>query len=375
MTVLAVGLPELTTYLQGAGWRRTVAGRVAEIWTYNGHEVVVPKIESAPDFQTRVEILTKDLQRLEDRPASAIRDEISRQFVDVTDVSADHSFGDAAIPLEAGEKLFGSAKRLVVAAAAATLRRRGYFGREVPQRARDQARSAMAGHTRPGSYVVPIISQARLPELPWQGDQPHLVKEVEEAAFDRRVTVTLARSLGVLQQLTVDRDTVPTGRDINDGVGEGLSYELCDSVIRVLKDPYVDQFEVEFRWAPAAPSPRGVTGSVGFPGESMPVLEHVASGLRRDVENRQQVVYGVVVTLSSREGQEGGRVDIDALVEGKKRSIRLELGPRDYDVAVSCHKRTPVQVRGVLHLQPGRQATMDVEAFEPDLALPAVTPA
>jgi hypothetical protein len=312
MTTLTVGLPELTTYLKGAGWERTVTGRIAEIWIYNGHEVVVPTIESAPDFNARVDILTKDLQRLEDRPAATIRDEMSRQFVDIADVAADHSFGDSAIPLESGEKLFGSAKRLVVAAAAATLRRRGHFGREVPQRARDQARSAMAGHTRPGSYVVPIISQARLPELPWQGEQPHLVKEVEEAAFDRRVTVTLARSLGVLQQLAVDRYSVPSGREINEGVGEGLSYELCDSVVRVLKDPIVEQLEIDFRWAPAATMPRGVTASVGFPRESMPILEHVAAGLRRDTENRQHVVYGVVVTLSSREDQEGGRVYIEA---------------------------------------------------------------
>lgn len=47
--------------------------------------------------------------------------------------------------------------------------------------------------------------------------------------------------------------------------------------------------------------------------------------------------------------EEGGRVDLEALVEGKRRSIRLELGPRDY-VAMSCHKRTPVQVREALHL-------------------------
>jgi len=364
------GVAEIRTYLQRNGWQQAEASRVAQFWRHGDHEVLVPVIETAPDFERRLEILAKDLAQVEDRSPASIRTEIGRQFVDLTEIRAMHGYGDDFIALEASQRIFDSTKRMVVAGAAATLRRTGYFGKRIPTKARAHARSVVVGHTYPGSYVIPIFSQARLPNLPWQGDNPHLVMEVEAAAFDRRVATTLAQALGVLQQLVVDRPSTPSNREINDGVGEGISYELCESIRSALVDPAVEQLEINFKWAPAVTAPRGVGQSVGFPVESRPVLEHIAAGLRQDRVNRQQLIYGVVVTLSSLSDEEGGRVIIHALIDGRRQTIRLELNPSQYEIAVACHKHTPVLVRGVLHQDAGRMATMDVEAFEPDPSLP-----
>src|SRR5262249_11858414 len=158
-------------------------------------------------------------------------------LVDVTDVAADHEFDSSVFLLDSGQKLFLTAKKLVIAAAAATLARRGYFGHSIPTKARDQARKVLVGHTRPGSYVVPVVSRARLPDADWQdGAQLRIVAEVEEAAFDRRMLVTLARGLEVLQELAVNRSSEPSRREVYDGVGDGLSFEMCDGVIRSLKE-------------------------------------------------------------------------------------------------------------------------------------------
>ncbi|MFI9478137.1 hypothetical protein ACIG6B_30205, partial [Bacillus mobilis] len=225
---LSIGPNEISSYLARSGWNVSASSRVAQIWTprhpdnYEELELLVPRISSASDFQTRLKILLHDLQAYEQRPGEEIRDEMSRQFVDVTDVSADHELDSSVFPLDASHKLFYSARKMVIAAAAATLKRRGYFGHAVPKRARDQARNVLVGHTRPGSYVVPVITRARIPDASWDDDRPRLIEEVEESSFDRRMVVTLAKGLTVLHELGVVSKKEPSNRDVYEGVGEGV---------------------------------------------------------------------------------------------------------------------------------------------------------
>ncbi|MFK0226652.1 hypothetical protein ACIQUL_12900 [Streptomyces sp. NPDC090303] len=108
-------------------------------------------------------MLVEDLARISAEDTRTVQDAIASVYHDVTDLRASHpTIRDGSIPLDAGSELFQSAKRLRVASAAATIRRQGHF-RNFPTRARDQARDVRLGQTRKGSYIVPIISQARSP--------------------------------------------------------------------------------------------------------------------------------------------------------------------------------------------------------------------
>nr|WP_128136450.1 hypothetical protein [Micromonospora provocatoris] len=369
MIDMAIDHPHIASYLRNSGWRRSAGGELAEFWVKNEAEIMVPRSARAPDFEKRIDILANDLQRVEDRPAVEIKTEISYQFLDVTDVRADHEYGEQCIPLDAGQKLFTTAKGLVVSATASTLHRRGYYGRSIPRKAREQAKRTVVGHTRPGSYVIPIINEARLPDAPWDSDQPRLVESVEEAAFERRVTTNLARALGVLQEMALQPNR-PSPRDINEAVGEGLSFEMCRAMSRPLQDEVVHEVSVSIAWAPGVSAPRGVGRGFDFPKECSDRLKEIATVLRRDRVDSHEVIYGVVVGLRSRSGDAGGRVEIETLVDGAKRLVRLDLNETDYETARSTHKRGPVVVRGTLHRNPGRTATMDVLSFEPDLSLP-----
>jgi hypothetical protein len=370
MIDLRVDFGDVVSYLEMRGWARSEGGHLAELWEKDDIEVLVPRVSNAPDYGKRVEILVDDLQRFEGRPGAEIASEMARQFYDVTDVRADHEYGEACIPLDAGQKLFSAAKGLIVSATASTLRRRGYFGRSMPKRAREQAKKALVGHTRPGSYIVPIINRALLTEAPWEGDQPRLVESVEEAAFERRVVTNLARALGVLQEITVNMPNAPTGRDVHEAVGEGLSFEMCRAMERPLREGSVREISISIAWALGVAPPSNVSRAFVFPTECSNRLAEVAALLRQDRTDSQEVLYGVVVGLKSRSGDEGGRVEIEALVDGAKRLVRLDLGEREYEIARLSHKRRPVVVRGMLHRNPGRTATMDVRSFEQDLSLP-----
>jgi hypothetical protein len=374
MIGMAIDLDHIVSYMNNAGWRRTVAGDVAEFWSKNGeYEVLVPRRQNAPDFDMRLKLLTLDLEKIEERPASEIKDDISRQFLDITNVRAEHEFGEMFIPLDAGHKLFATAKDLVVSAAASTLHRRGYFGRSMPRNAREQAKRTLVGHTRPGSYVVPVINQARLPELPWKSDQPHLIEHVEAAAFERRAATTLAQALGALQEIATTSRR-PSVRAVNEAVGAGLSFEMCRAIARPLQDDVIHRLNIDIAWAPGVTAPRGVETSFIFPKESSEKLKIISATLKNDPLDSQEVIYGVVISLKSRSSDNGGRVEVETLIDGAKRLVRIDLDERSYEIARASHKRSPVIARGTLHRNPGRMAVMEVVFFDQDLSLPLEAP-
>lgn len=369
------GPSEIRSYLRVSGWAPVDGGELAELWSLPGladEVVLVPLKQGAPDFAKRVHILLADLARVQDQDTRVVHDAIATVYHDVTDLRAAHpSTSDGSIPLEAGYELFISAKRMRVASAAATLRRQGHF-RNFPPRARDQAREVRLGQTRRGSYIVPIISQARSPLEVYTPGQSAIDAGVEEVLFDRRVTATMSRALGVLEDMaTADRD--PTPSEVSDSVGEGVSYELCQALAKVVNVNSVNTLDVSFNWSRVAAPPSGTPLQVTFNQDALDTIEKVSTQLKTRTYTRQHVIYGIVTDLSRQPDDEDGRVGVQTLLQRRSRIVWMHLPPEAYHVAVRCHDEgVPVRVQGVLSTPPGGHANMTVSDFGPDPSLPLV---
>lgn len=374
LSELTFGPREVKSYLTTSGWLPTARSRVGEIWQF-GHreddEVLVPLIETASDYAKRMHILIEDLARIEQRPEPSVRDAIRFVFYDVTDLQADSEDIDDTIALHSGLGMFASAQKLVIAAAAATIRRQSHFSRSIPLKARAHADHVRLGHTKRGSYIIPIISAARPPE-PLDADEDlALDVEVEESLFDRRVTVTMAQALDVLADLTVRRERVPSRSDVTSAVGEGLSYELCTAVREVLRSDGIDSMNVTFNWASAAQRPMGAADAVAFPQESVDIVQRVADDLRNVPRERENIIFGVVEDLHESGDEPTARIGVKTIVDGRARKVWMELDKATYREALRCHEnRLRVVARGILRLPAGREATMDVHSFSSDNALP-----
>ncbi len=199
---VTVPLPDdVAAYLRIKGWEVESSGSVAALWRRKGGEpLLVPHLPNAPDYSKRVHLLTSELARVERRDASRVEEDMTRVYCDISNVTAKHPFLETdSIPLESGVGLYLATKRMVIAAAGATLRRQGHFGHSLPRRAREHAHNVRLGHSRQGSYTVPIISLAKVvaPQV-----RDRLDIEAEESLFDRRVMITFARALGALQELS-----------------------------------------------------------------------------------------------------------------------------------------------------------------------------
>ncbi|MFF4933728.1 hypothetical protein ACFY2H_33255 [Streptomyces griseofuscus] len=372
MKIFDIGFDEIESYLRHSGWQRSLAGPLAEIW-HPAHDedssVLVPKKSTSPDFSTNLKILTREVSRLENRPEADVRLEISRQFIDVTDLRAeDEEIADGTIPLTSGIGLFNSAHRLMVSAAAAALQRQSYYGNSMPRAAHKHARRMRLGQTRPGSYIVPVISSARFGSLiSTEFDEPRLQASADESYFERRMLTTLSRALETLSELTVNRGNPPPKSDVLDAVDEGVSSELCSAVLDAIGRGSVDVFDVTFNWAPSSPAPNGIAGKVEFPGESARIIEKIEGDLKEADAPAERVLYGVIRRLSLKKNDTVGHVALETVLEGKTRIVNFELPLHIYRRAAHYHgERRPVVVRGILDATPGRRPTMKVKAFDAD---------
>ncbi|WP_411071195.1 hypothetical protein [Streptomyces sp. cmx-4-25] len=367
-----VGPEELVSYLSRSGWVRARAGTLAELWQSRediGTAVLVPRFAEADDFVRTLEILTGEVARLERRSPEDVLRDIARQFLDVTDLRAqDDDIDEGTISLQSGLGLFNAANSLMVSAAAATIHRQSYYGRAIPKAAHAHARRLRLGQTRPGSYILPVISSARFGATVRDGEGiPHLDVASEDAYFDRRVLATLSRSLETLAEMTMQRGRTPTRSDILDSVGEGVSTELCNAVLEVIKKGNVDIFDVAFNWAPASPVPDDLQRRVVFSSENAPILTQVRDELKESEEPSDTVLYGVIRRMSLKQHEDSGRVSLDTVVDGKKRSVSFDLDLATYRRAAQYHgERRRVVVTGTLDAPPGRPATMVVRTFAPD---------
>ncbi|MFI6297623.1 hypothetical protein ACIBEJ_38930 [Nonomuraea sp. NPDC050790] len=371
--VPSVPIDELTTYLRLTSWAPTMSGSIAQLWSHPQFEeetLLVPLRSTASDYGKRMRILIQQLAQLERRDPQDIASEISLIYYDVTQLRADHpQLIDDSIPLDAGYQLFESARKIVISAAAATIRRQGHFGQSVPLKAREHARHVRLGQTRRGSYILPVISPARPAPPPLVDEQLHLDVNVEETLFDRRVMTTMARALKTLEEM-VSRDRLPSSSEIADSVGEGVSRELCTALDSILSSTEISEIDFEFNWSRVSQPMGPEVALLTFPKESSAVVEHVADKLKTIRREREHVLFGVITDLhrGADEESRGGRIGVETIIERRRRVVWMELGEEAYQEAVRYHgSRTRIVLRGVLRM--GRPATMDVSHFEPDYSL------
>ncbi|MCK2143875.1 hypothetical protein AB0F32_29035 [Streptomyces albidoflavus] len=372
MNTSEIGFDEIASYLSRAGWQRSLTGPMAEVWHPEDDEepsIMVPRVEDAPDFRTALQVLTSELSKLENRPVGDIVLEMSRQFLDVTDLRAeDDEISEGTIPLVAGIGLFNSAHRMMVSAAAATLNRQGYYGTSMPRAAYKHARRMRLGQTRPGSYIVPVISNARFGMLvDPHSEEPRIEVSADESYFERRMLTTLSGALEALSQMTVVRDRTPSKGEMLDAVDEGVSSELCAAVLDVIGKGGVNLFDVTFNWAPTSIAPKSIPEKIAFSGESAFLIQQVESELKEAETPAERVLYGLIRRLSLKKNEDTGHVALETVIDGKSRIVTFELPLGIYSRAARYHgERRPVVVRGILDATPGRRATMRVSAFDAD---------
>ncbi|MEU1735313.1 hypothetical protein [Streptosporangium sp. NPDC020145] len=355
MAEITASLPQVTpeglrAYLQAQGFTFESRPRPTfELWEKGDSEVLIPLKSEAPDYQKRLQDLISDLSQYLHATTEKLIVDLAYAEDDVIQLRL-HNYWDY-IPLTEASRVIKSAQSLAVAGACSTLFRRSHHGKSRPKRAINFARSVGMGHTARGSFIIPIISPvSSLQPVLLPGTQdPYISVETEKSAFPRRVFGMLADSLETIHKLIVERSYMPSKKELNAAVLQGVSSDTCVALADLISNPASGELDISFRWAVTASPPRVGRDQLEFPAESATAITEMGHLLKENIHIEEQVIYGFVSSLERDLDDDEGTVKVKALIGGRMRPVKMVLRGSDYHNAVESHDlKQRVVVAGTL---------------------------
>lgn len=357
---------DVASWLVGRDWARvSKAQGVAALWLRGADEVLQPLVPNARDYESRIDDLLATVSRVERVDRGQVTQEIESEGSDLCEWIGGINEHESSVALEDGFKLVGGARNAFISAANASISRRGYFGHSSLKVAREHAKFVRMGHTRRGSYVVPILSRIPGATLSPSDDRPMLDVDMIEQPFARRVMAQLATGLTALQALAVTSDRLPTQVAIVESVGSGVSFELCRAISETLSGDSFSDLHMAFKWARRVPGAPPVT-RVEFPEDAKRAVDHVAEYLRNADVIAEQTVHGFVRGHRLERGAPTGTVTIRASFGATARLVNVEL-KRDqvHEALQAADQDRPVDITGRLVRVAGKSWHFStVSAFE-----------
>ena len=230
------------------------------------------------------------------------------------------------------------------------------------------------GHTREGSFVIPIVSPIGVmkPVVIEDEQEPLIDVQSELNFFPRRVTGMMADVLREVHSLAVERERIPSKEDLNRAVIGGLSSDACSALAAMVAAPHESDLDISFQWALTAAPPRAGGEKVEFPRESAGVIKEIGYILRDQVKVADAVIYGFVSSLDRDLDDEEGMVKVKALVGDRVRPVKLLLRDDDYHTAVEAHdlKLRVIATGALVKSGTGSLSMPQVDLFRIDDYLP-----
>jgi hypothetical protein len=342
-TLRSVNPDDLVQYLVSHNWSEGPrTGRFGA--TYNrqiegsDYEVLVPLTREIGDFSERISEVLRTLETVEKRSQIQILSDLTSVRADVVRIRRPDAT-DGTIALEDGASLINSALDMVLAAACATVMPRGYYPGKKPTAATDYLRKTRLGQSERGSYVLTVISP-----VPPRTNQD-LVPGLNDP-FERQVTRMLSTALSATIQASESALRRGNVEPFRESMNQGVNANLLDGLLGLM-GPNRQSVGITFAWSPEHPvvdEPRLV---IIIEPDFVPVMEEASRVLKKGAQLSPVELLGVVIGLRRPEGAEQGRATLIAVVDGKLRTVNVELGSHDYDSAITAHQtHRPVMCEG-----------------------------
>jgi hypothetical protein len=353
-TVLGSVSPQAAiTYLRAHGWELGEGGgeRVAKARRlFEGaeyFEVDIPLRSDFGDYPRRIRELIDTLELAESRSQIEILEDIRRSAFDVIRIAVDGgSVGQGRIGLESGANLYEHARDLMLAGACAALDKRPTYPTRKPALAMDYLRRVRLGPSATGSYIVSIESPVA-PNLLQSTVGPQQALELDgddasendEAPFERRVTLTLARATSAVVIAAASASATGTTTPFLEAVPLGVNSNLCDALAGLIEDVGASSLAVRFAWSPSRAVPAMTPNHSRFEPDIVPILREASRIFREHAPQGDYELEGIPEMLSSQDAGGGGSILVHSIVDGIWRKVRLELNSDDYRSAIRAHEQ------------------------------------
>jgi hypothetical protein len=303
-------------------------------------EVLVPLARELRDFPERMSEVLRTLETVERRDQIQILSDLTSARADVLRIRRPGA-DDGTILFEDGVSLINSAFDMVLAAACTTVAPKLYYPGKKPAAATEYLHKTRLGQSERGSYVLTVISPV----------PPRTTEELFPGMhdpFERQVTRMLSTAL--VATVEASEAALRTGNPdpFRESMNQGISANLIDAVLGLM-GPYHQAVGVNFSWSPEHPIPFQPRPPVAIEPDFAPVLEEASRFLKRNAEQPPVELVGAVIGLRRPEGAETGRATLVTFLDGKPKTVTLELAAHDYDLAIQAHQlQRMVVCEGVL---------------------------
>jgi hypothetical protein len=241
--LLPVSPLQVAAYLHARGWQQVSVDRDrAATWTLPARdgseedyfEALLPLRTDFSDYPLRIADLLGVLAEAEVRAPQDVLESVAATNSDILKLRL---LGDNAsagsIPLAESVRLFQRGWDIMQAAACAAVSPRAAYSTRKPDRVREYMESVRAGQTRPGSYIISIISP--VPPNLFSASGSEVVEP-----FERRVLRVL---LGGLHAALTAASAAAAGSSeepFDGAVARGVSANLCEDSRRLVSGPSRD---------------------------------------------------------------------------------------------------------------------------------------
>lgn len=365
----------LQSYLRLHGWRETSSGTGGATWEAETVRTGESTLRVPWDVDRNFVEWTWLMDALAAQhsrdggtlPTTA--DELSIQvthwFTDVEEFRGVGDIDDQSISLDRGAALVDSAKSIVRTSATTSRGIKADLSSRYSSRGDQIADQARMGHTKPGSFVIPIL----IPVEPHEGSREAMPLSDEMGRYDepdeRRVSRTMAQALKAIEKHIVEPAREPNGDDIAALVSAGVAVETLKAVRRVFATTM--SLSVNFEWAGGLEGEAQLPRVAELPVESDDLLARAVTKLARREKPAAEILTGYIVQLRDEHDEPTGTIRLSTVRSGRPCEVSVDLNELDLERAHGWfHDRVSLRVAGRVTRVPGKPSRIErLEAIGP----------
>lgn len=341
----AIAPPALAAYVRGEGWAWTEPfGEFSDVYSLAGvAELIIPRTDTLTDYTSVVGDILRRLAEFEGRDQLQVYRDLVGAERDVIRVRAPHAEDDGSVRIDAGVEIVSQARDMLLAAACSAHDPRQSYRAGKVKEAGSYMDRVRLGQTEHGSFIVTLLAPVP-PSLTI--DQLELWPAQASEPFDRQVTRRLADGLGAARR-AAEQAVLGGGLDaFEHAVPQGVSANLCEALAKLIDEG--EGLDVSITWAKTRPTPE-TRRTVSFTKPYAEIFSEAARLFRFQEPRPDERLEGFVVKLDRGPEILEGKVTLRALLEGTPVSVRTQLEPRLYSVALAAHEQQkPLSIVGDL---------------------------
>jgi hypothetical protein len=361
---------DLRSFMLRNGWVEQPPGVAGALWRRASEASNQPDVIGVPDNarpgSTEWRGVIERLARAQGETSEEVGFRVDHEHIDVTDLrAANDTLITGSIPLASGAQLVLSAQKMLRASATTARGSKAQIGGGYLRDGDRVAAKARMGHTKAGSYIIPILMpiptyDSEMPEEePFEGMDAAVVRR---EPIERRTMRTFAQALTAVSRLIVQPGIQPTSALVPPLVAAGVSREFVMALRDIVEEHSVSKFDATFSWAGAVAPPRDVPEVIDIPRESGELLAEAAQQLKAKKREPNQTFTGPIVEWHHVPQEPQGWIGIQTMRAAREMTVRVYLSEADIYRAVDYMRDsqtvviegTPVGGRG-----------KPVEIFEP----------